>query len=813
MHYLAQEQSNFADFNKTEDFYKEKAIRMFKQYNANQDILKQKRDEFNRVLMSLDSEVLFFYQIQHGDINGYYDPVIEKLTNLIKEKEHDMECYKNIFKRLYKSNYLFKKRYEEEVMYWNINDLQFNKYHIIDDNSNIAKNKMTSSVNQLKKMIKVNTIEHNNELDLKKKEFTNLQEEVSQIKEDMKLFEDQIGKVKDRRAKVQDKYEYQSALNNKLEQDYIKAQIDYYILKAKICQLYNSMHAKDLSNTIIKLNEIKKKDRLLENQLYIVNKEINKLLNTLTQLEFEKENILKQTEDKSNDYSYYINTQTNSEVLTSNIQKSKIRHKAIGMKTLQKTNDFQVVLVFLLSYISQIVKVLHLNIHNVTHFFHYFKYFSVENEVYTLNFNEIDFDNAFFHFSLKLFCDFVPIASAFFAKTFDMIANRMNMIYSNSNDQQSDDLTSPPFSPKKPQSICYNITEVAKSYNKSVQSVSIMIMKKKEMSRNGNEIIKRLDEIIKSCQLNNDSSQGNKYKLESSPDQIYQSYLAYLESNSTNKNVKSFFNQHPKRSKALISKYSNHLVKTEQFEKPKATAKSFGPIVYEEKEDIPLPEIDNSFDESSQQPQHKSKGRKKKERFIATAIEREKQVIFERMNDLFKLELNYFKNRDKNMVNTDSINAKFYHFKKDQERRKITSRIKRRGLTVLEHIVRNRNQSMKQLIFSSNPTDNLCCPSMTLNKNCSNVNIGSTNSIKDNESTMMTVLPMPNSIPTQNINCKTKSRFHSTHLNTNNSHNLYRSKTITTNESLNTQFCFSKGFNNKGKTIFSALRKTSKLNI
>lgn len=261
------------------------------------------------------------------------------------------------------------------------------------------------------------------------------------------------------------------------------------------------------------------------------------MLNTLTQLETEKEKLLKEIEDKGYDYSYYINMQNNSESLASNIKLSQYANNTLELKKVHKTKDFKGVLVFIVSYINQIVKLLHLNFGKVTHFIHYFKYFSVENENYSLNFDDITFDYDFYQFTLKLISDFVPIVFLFFSNTFDMISNKIS---SGSNEENNDETYSQPSSPKPDHSFCYDIFEVARAFNKSVKQSSAMLMKTRKMTRNGIEILRKLDDIINSCQLNNDSKTTDRFKLESSPNKIYLSYLTYFENNkSSNEKVKT----------------------------------------------------------------------------------------------------------------------------------------------------------------------------------------------------------------------------------------------------------------------------------
>ena len=47
------------------------------------------------------------------NLDSYYDKLINQIQSAIRLKEHEFECYRNTYRRLYKSNYLLKKRYEE----------------------------------------------------------------------------------------------------------------------------------------------------------------------------------------------------------------------------------------------------------------------------------------------------------------------------------------------------------------------------------------------------------------------------------------------------------------------------------------------------------------------------------------------------------------------------------------------------------------------------------------------------------------------------------------------------------------------------
>lgn len=157
LNFLINEKTNFADLDKVESHYKSQIITQYSTYNANKTILEEKAKEYNRITTQIETALVSRLDFSQNDFNLYYKKLIKETNKAIRLKELELECYRNTYKRLYKSNYLLKKRYEEEMKIQNLNDEQHEKYNIIKNHAILTITNQNSMLNNMKLFYELST--------------------------------------------------------------------------------------------------------------------------------------------------------------------------------------------------------------------------------------------------------------------------------------------------------------------------------------------------------------------------------------------------------------------------------------------------------------------------------------------------------------------------------------------------------------------------------------------------------------------------------------------------------------------------------
>jgi monomeric isocitrate dehydrogenase len=104
LEFLIQEETKFADLEKIEDFYDNSKIKNFTQFNKNQNLIINKKEELKKLEETIQMALLNSFKIKEQDLVTFYDEQIKELKDKIVLKEHDLECYSHTHQRLYKAN-------------------------------------------------------------------------------------------------------------------------------------------------------------------------------------------------------------------------------------------------------------------------------------------------------------------------------------------------------------------------------------------------------------------------------------------------------------------------------------------------------------------------------------------------------------------------------------------------------------------------------------------------------------------------------------------------------------------------------------
>ena len=159
--------SQYADFTKIEEHYKQKLISINAKFNKNRECINKKKKEYSELLDQIGIELKQNYIIADDSYLAIYNEKINKIRYLIKVKEHEFECYKNIYSRVYKENYLMKKRLEQERIYEKKDNEQYEQYNIIKEQKVKILNNQTNILNTVKRIERLSTKKYENEIEQK----------------------------------------------------------------------------------------------------------------------------------------------------------------------------------------------------------------------------------------------------------------------------------------------------------------------------------------------------------------------------------------------------------------------------------------------------------------------------------------------------------------------------------------------------------------------------------------------------------------------------------------------------------------------
>jgi hypothetical protein len=75
--------------------------------------------------------------------------MIDNIKQKIRLKEHELECYTNMHSRLYKTNYLMNKTYKNQLLIQQLNDEQYDKFNVIQNQAISMFKKQNSALKSL----------------------------------------------------------------------------------------------------------------------------------------------------------------------------------------------------------------------------------------------------------------------------------------------------------------------------------------------------------------------------------------------------------------------------------------------------------------------------------------------------------------------------------------------------------------------------------------------------------------------------------------------------------------------------------------
>lgn len=105
--YLIREETNFADLNKVEKYFKNEIILKSKKYDVNQTLIKRKLKDIEEVQDLINREIISNIDLDKDEAYELYNIEKDNLESKIEQISHDNECYEYMLERFYTNNVCF----------------------------------------------------------------------------------------------------------------------------------------------------------------------------------------------------------------------------------------------------------------------------------------------------------------------------------------------------------------------------------------------------------------------------------------------------------------------------------------------------------------------------------------------------------------------------------------------------------------------------------------------------------------------------------------------------------------------------------
>ena len=746
--FLIEEKANFADFDKIYEHYQKELKENYRKYNHNKLIIDKKEQEYKSILLSIETKIVNNLTFQKKD-SSFYDVIIDNIKKQIRLKEHELECYTNMHSRLYKTNYLMIKTYKNQLLIQQLNDEQYDKFNLIQNQAISMFKKQNSA---LKSLIRYREIMNEEYEKMKKKKIqriNNLELDVYDIKKDNHQLERYINRIKDKQEKIKQKIKFETIIKNKTKTEIKTIRKDYFSLMGKLIFIYSSFNIKDIKNIkgfIKKLNENENNNHQLHIMFIEENKVITEMQNKLSLLSMHKNKIDSKIENCKNIKEDLIDYNE----IKNSINGLKEENKIILKNFIKAKNNFILLLSFLVNYSNKLNSKLKKNSLSINGIYKLSIDFLVDNfgNFMKINHNEHIYSIDFDFLKQKLNRNNIKRVLQFFIRVFKIFNYNLFSIINYQTNKISRKLLKKSIGTKY-EIIKIQNEEFKKIYNKKVEKyfntehTRTLYLQKAER-----EVLKRLEsgnnKRIKSKEEKN--RKLIKTKFEISGEDLYLTYLNYMNNKSKTsrnntfnieaKTQNNFIKNHPRRSIAIIGDFSNNLVLSPNTHSSNFLRKSLIDSnknktmsnFFKSKENEILSQKKNSFrvkstkhneeefDDSDIKDQElynneekKQIVKKKKINNLFNSKDPEMSNILIRANELRKLELHFFKKKEKDILETINFNKYYKLLERHNKKKNFPLKNNKNDLNLQKNYFSNKQ------LFPKNNSRNIISPERSLN--------------------------------------------------------------------------------------------------
>ena len=293
LNYLEKEKSKYADFQQIERFTRKSLLEKHNKYNNNKIKIMERKNRYRFLLQEIQSEMETYYTFGQTGIESSYKEIFLDLQSQIEKKEHELECYMNIYRYLYKQNFILGKKYDEEREKQIVYDNQYDKYINVKKQAKFSTEREELLLNTLEKFHNETKSKYDKQRNDIIKKLNNMNMSIIEIKTDSEELTKFILHIMEKTNVINKKISDIKKCNDAIEKYNSAFQTDYYKLFNKLntlCYLlnddndpkitydYNELikNIKDYSKKINKFKSIYKNENTIISQLNLKLKELNK---------------------------------------------------------------------------------------------------------------------------------------------------------------------------------------------------------------------------------------------------------------------------------------------------------------------------------------------------------------------------------------------------------------------------------------------------------------------------------------------------------------------------------------------------------
>ena len=645
--YLINEEINNVKFEEIENDYIKEIRNNYRKYNNNKLIKKKKKKEYEEKIKLIEKELLNNYFSTEDYLDKYYKINILNYKRKIQFQTHQIFCYNNMYKRLYKTNILITNRLKNEFKYDIKNKEQFEKYVILRDHGIFEIKKQGNLLKKIHNILDFNYIENESLLNKKKKILNQLEFQVSVLKSNNSFYKKYLKNIYFNQNEISNLISKKNISNQNIINEIKNILSNYYSTKFLLFKILNSFKIKNIDLMIKQVNNFENKHFKYKLHFQYLHKQIEEL--TRKYFEMCNDNNLIKKNIENNKKIILIKNTHNMNIIKDNIKYLFEYTKEIKRKLFEKENFFIFIFMFIIKYSYEIYNSLKSENIKIN-----FKHFNLikDSKNYHKNLTEKikEINNETISFFLYLFNNFTLLLFFLYSNTFNKSIKEEIKNLSDINKFEIINFSSKRISinlKKKAKKSFLNLQRKSRIFNRTEMEIFNKRYEKNsiksENKKKKNHICFSLEDLCKDF-LKNYKDKNNTF--------------IKLYPNTTINQIKRFIFEYPKK---IEKKY-----KLPKLEKKINIKKSFFGNLIKKKNKSADKYLEKHYNyifdsESSDEEIKEDKNNKTKINLSSKLINNKSEqiIFFSRMNDLRNLE-NQYNEKNKKFLNANEFN-KFYH--------------------------------------------------------------------------------------------------------------------------------------------------------
>ena len=414
--YLINEEINNVKFEEIENDYIKEIRNNYRKYNNNKLIIEKKKKEYEEKIKLIEKELLNNYFSTEDYLDKYYKINILNYKRKIQIQTHQIFCYNNMYKRLYKTNILITNRLKNEFKYDIKNKEQFEKYEILRDHGIFEIKKQRNLLKKIHNILDYNYIENESLLNKKKKILNQLEFQVSVLKSNNSFYKKYLKNIYFNQNEISNLISKKNISNQNIINEIKNILSNYYSTKFLLFKILNSFKIKNIDLMIKQVNNFENKHFKYKLHFQYLHKQIEEL--TRKYFEMCNDNNLIKKNIENNKKIILIKNTHNMNIIKDNVKYLFEYTKEIKRKLFEKENFFIFIFMFIIKYSYEIYNSLKSENIKIN-----FKHFNLikDSKNYHKNLTEKikEINNETISFFLYLFNNFTKLLFFLYSNTFN----------------------------------------------------------------------------------------------------------------------------------------------------------------------------------------------------------------------------------------------------------------------------------------------------------------------------------------------------------------------------------------------------------